>query len=134
MPIPLYYYPASAPLALLHLVQLRNLVQQLARLLRIRYPRRRARQPRLEVVRPSTQELVAHMQRLGPFNRPKDALTRQHPPALVPNVHKHVVSACCPVSTRLPAISSQQHLPLKAQNGSRCPTSDISYPCVNLVL
>lgn len=58
----------------MHLVQLGNLIEQLARLLRIRDPRRRTRQSRLEVVCSSTQELVSYMQRFAPFNPPKDSL------------------------------------------------------------
>jgi hypothetical protein len=63
-----------------HFIQLCDLVEQLARLLRIGDPGCGTRQPSLEVVRPSAQELVAHMQRFASFNSSKDALTSQNTP------------------------------------------------------
>lgn len=77
----------------MRLVQLCNLVQQLARLGWIRDPCRCACQSRLEVVRASTQELISNVQRLSPFNRAKDSLTGQNTPALITNVHEYVVAA-----------------------------------------
>jgi hypothetical protein len=48
--------------------------------LRIGDPGCGTRQPSLEVVRPSAQELVAHMQRFASFNSSKDALAGQNTP------------------------------------------------------
>lgn len=101
----------------MRLVQLSDLVQQLARLCRVRYPRRCASQSCLEIVRPSTQELVSYVQRLSSFNRPKDALTGQDTPALVSNIHKYIVAAYTKSIHRLQA--TVEYEPLKAQNGSR---------------
>jgi hypothetical protein len=51
----------SSRLALLHLVKLSNLIQQLTSLQWIRDPCRRAGQASLEVVGPGTQKLVANV-------------------------------------------------------------------------
>jgi hypothetical protein len=64
----------SSSLALLHLVELGYLVQQLARLLRVCNPRCSTGQASLEVVGPSTQELVANVQRLPALDASENAL------------------------------------------------------------
>ena len=77
----------------MHLVQFGNLVEQLARLLRVRDPRRRTCQPSLEVVRPSTQELVANVQCFAALNPAKYPLTGKDTPGLIADVDEYVVSA-----------------------------------------
>jgi hypothetical protein len=64
----------SSCLALVHFVQLGDFIEQLARLLRVRDPRRRTCQSSLEVVCSSTQELVAYMERFAALNPSKDSL------------------------------------------------------------
>jgi hypothetical protein len=71
---PLTHHPLPR-LALLHLVELGNLIQELTRFQWICDPCRRTCQPGLEVVGPSTQELVANVQRLPALNTSEDTLT-----------------------------------------------------------
>ena len=79
-------------LTLVRLVQLRDLVQQLAGLRWVCNPRRRACQTCLEVVRPSAQELVTNVQCLASLNVTKNPLTGQYAPALVSNIYKDIVA------------------------------------------
>ena len=78
---------------LLHFVQFRNFVQQLARLPGIRNPRGRASEPSLEIIRSRAQKLIANMQCLAALNPSEDPLAGQNAPGLVSNVHKNIVAA-----------------------------------------
>jgi hypothetical protein len=85
-------FPTLSGLALLHLVQLSYLVEQLASLQWVRDPRCRASQSCLEIVCPCTQELISNMQCLPTFDPSKDALAGQYTPRLVSNIYKHIIA------------------------------------------
>ena len=66
------------------------------------------------------------MQRLAAVDTAKVALAAQHAPGLVTDVYKDVASTYETVSEERCGVASSNISPLKAQNGSLLPTSDIS--------
>ena len=93
-------------------------------------PSRAAAHASLEVVGADREELIAHVQRLAAVDTSKVALAAQHAPGLVPDVYEDVASTWGKESVAKKGVAWPQSFgisPLKAQNGSLLPTSDISY-------
>lgn len=93
-------------------------------------PCRRASSSRFEVVRASAQELVTNVQRLAPLYTAKITLTSHHPPELISNINKNIISTL--ESDELLDNSEalrKLDVPLKAQKGSSLPAGDISTTC-----
>ena len=55
-------------------------------------PCRRASSSRFEVVRASAQELVTNVQRLASLYAAEITLTSHHPPELISNINKNIIS------------------------------------------
>lgn len=94
-PIGIYIHTSLKRHALLslHIIQLRNLIQQLHRLRRTRDPSRGTRKPGFEIVGAGAEELVADVEGAAAFDAAEVRLAGHDAPAFVADVDEDVVAA-----------------------------------------